>query len=666
MDKLYLELNFKLGTKSLLFNQARFKVLLFAIGLLHSNFTYSNEPITLQLKWQHQFQFAGYYAAKEKGYYSDAGLDVTILERNRSLTPAEAVLTKKADYGVIGSSIILDRMNGLPLVALAAVMQHSPLVLVTMASQDILGPFELKGKRVMYNKGNDDATFIAMFHQLGISEKDFNHVPHSYDPESLIRGDIDAFSAYMTNQIFYFKEKGFDIQIINPINYGIDFYDDILFTSEETARNKTERTRKFIEASMKGWRYALANKPEIISWLKTKYPSKSSIQNLEFESVQIEKMILPDLVEIGQMSSIRFQRIADIYKERGLVSSDSSYEGIDFKGYLNKPKLFPFWIKVMIGVSIAFFILTITLLSFNRRLKAMVNIRAKELNIIQENLAHYINIVDSYVISSQTDLQGIIIDTSSAFCKVSGYNKDELIGKSHNIVRHPDTPDSVYKSLWATITKGDAWSGELKNLAKDGTTYWVEAKIDPIKDDKNEVCGYISIRQNITDKKHIEAISITDSLTGLNNRLRLDTILKEEFNRIKRYPYDLSIIICDIDLFKSVNDNFGHLVGDQLLIAIAKLLTQNCREVDVVGRWGGEEFLIICRETKASDAMLVAEKLRAIIEDNNFPGIGHKTGSFGVTSVLKNESVDVVLQRADTALYKAKNSGRNKVEIILP
>lgn len=150
-------------------------------GLLLTHATSANEKVVLQLKWLHQFQFAGYYAAKEKGYYAEAGFDVTIEQRDPLITPTEAVLSNKADFGVMGSSIILDRMKGLPLVALGAVFQHSPLVLITLESSKLLGPYELKGKKVMYSKGNDDATFFAMFHQLGIKESDFTHIRQSFD-----------------------------------------------------------------------------------------------------------------------------------------------------------------------------------------------------------------------------------------------------------------------------------------------------------------------------------------------------------------------------------------------------------------------------------------------------------------------------------------------------
>ena len=630
-----------------------------------STFLWAKEPVVLQLKWLHQFQFAGYYAAKEKGYYAEAGFDVTILERAPEISPVQAVLENQADFGIVGSSIIIDRMKGLPVVALGAVFQHSPLVLITRKEDHILSPYELKGKRVMYNKGNDDATFIAMFNQLGLGRSDFIHTPHTFDSNSLIRGETDAISAYLTDQPFYFKEIGADIHIISPINYGIDFYDDILFTSEDAVRKNPERVRKFLDASMKGWRYALENKSEVIGWFKSKYPSKKSVEQLHFEAEETDKMIIPDLIDIGHMNSARFQRIAEIYKTQGLVAIDASYQGVDFKDYENNQHNLPFWVKVLFVITVSSLLLVLGLLALTRRLKTMVKIRTSELSKSQAILSRYVETVDHYVITSQTDIKGIITEASTAFCNISGYTKDELIGQPHSIVKHQDTSAELYKDLWGTVTKGNVWTGEIKNKAKDGSHYWVSASIDPITNEAGEITGFISIRQDVTDKKQVEKLSITDSLTGLNNRLRLDEILIDEYTRGQRYHNNLSLIICDIDYFKMVNDTHGHLVGDQVLIAIANLLLTNCRQVDVVGRWGGEEFLIICRETNADGAMILAEKLKSSIEAFDFPIVGKKTGSFGVTSVSFSESIENALQRADNALYEAKESGRNRAVLKL-
>jgi diguanylate cyclase (GGDEF)-like protein len=162
--------------------------------------------------------------------------------------------------------------------------------------------------------------------------------------------------------------------------------------------------------------------------------------------------------------------------------------------------------------------------------------------------------------------------------------------------------------------------------------------------------------------KQLEELSITDRLTGLYNRVRLDEVLKNEILRAQRYPYSFAIIIIDIDYFKQVNDTYGHNTGDVVLVEIAQLIVKNVRAVDTAGRWGGEEFLIICPEAELSGALTSASSLRNTIEKYQLPTVVQKTVSFGVTVYQKGDSHETLIDRADKALYKAKAGGRNRVE----
>ena len=158
-------------------------------------------------------------------------------------------------------------------------------------------------------------------------------------------------------------------------------------------------------------------------------------------------------------------------------------------------------------------------------------------------------------------------------------------------------------------------------------------------------------------------MSITDSLTRTFNRHKLDQVLVREISQSNRYKSQLSIIMLDIDYFKQINDQFGHIVGDNVLKSFAKLINGNLRDNDVLGRWGGEEFLIICPGIGTSSAQSLAEKLRVIIEKTDFAPASGLTASFGVTEYLENDQKDVIVSRADNALYSAKDSGRNKVSV---
>jgi polar amino acid transport system substrate-binding protein len=159
----------------------------------------------------------------------------------------------------------------------------------------------------------------------------------------------------------------------------------------------------------------------------------------------------------------------------------------------------------------------------------------------------------------------------------------------------------------------------------------------------------------------LKKLSITDVLTNLYNRRYADNKLEEEINRISRYNGDLSIILADLDYFKKVNDTWGHQIGDEVLISFARLLTDNTRECDLVSRWGGEEFLIICPETNAQGASVQAEHLRQIYSQLPFDTIDKQTASFGVATLMPGETKTSLIQRADEALYQAKKKGRNRV-----
>lgn len=162
--------------------------------------------------------------------------------------------------------------------------------------------------------------------------------------------------------------------------------------------------------------------------------------------------------------------------------------------------------------------------------------------------------------------------------------------------------------------------------------------------------------------KELEVVSSTDRLTGTYNRLKLDEFLKAEFERSKRYSNPLSIIMLDIDRFKVVNDTYGHQAGDEVLCEISGIFERSIRKTDLLGRWGGEEFLIICTETGLKGAQAMAEKIRIAIEAHPFALVESLTASLGVSELRGEDTMESIINRADSALYKAKQMGRNRVE----
>jgi polar amino acid transport system substrate-binding protein len=159
----------------------------------------------------------------------------------------------------------------------------------------------------------------------------------------------------------------------------------------------------------------------------------------------------------------------------------------------------------------------------------------------------------------------------------------------------------------------------------------------------------------------LESLATTDALTGLNNRLRLDQLIEQEQNRFDRYDNPYSVILFDIDDFKKVNDDYGHEQGDIVLRKIAEIVSQGIRKTDFAGRWGGEEFLIVCPATAREGALYVAETLRQKIEELQLDRVGHITSSFGVAMIQEGEKFRNLFSRVDQALYRAKEKGKNQV-----
>ncbi|ASA57713.1 hypothetical protein BSQ33_18400 [Vibrio gazogenes] len=271
-------------------------------------------------------------------------------------------------------------------------------------------------------------------------------------------------------------------------------------------------------------------------------------------------------------------------------------------------------------------------------------------------------IIDNYVIHATVDLNDCLESVSEAFCQVSGYTAEALKGQSYYRFCHSDISENLPADIKDNILADQSWSGEIKKLSKTGEVYWVLAYIEPTYDFNKRLIGYTTVEQNITDRKHLEVLSVTDRLTGMHNRLKLDETLEREISRADRHNHPLSIIMFDIDDFKVVNDTFGHQVGDEVLCNIAELLKQHVRKTDIPGRWGGEEFLVVCPETDHHGVRILAEKIRQLFMNHDFNVVGHCTCSFGVATRQDNENIEQMIERADMALYTAKDRGKNRVE----
>ena len=336
------------------------------------------EQISIQLAWKHQFQFAGYYAALHKGYYGQADLDVTIVEGGVGKFAREAVRSHQAHYGVAGAELILHRIDGDPFVVLAPIFQHSASILLAKRDSGISTIQDLIGRRIMLLPGKKDADILAAFLNEGIPLEAIKRLDQTYDLNDLMEGRTDVVSAYTTNEPWQLLQNNIEPVIISPQTYGVDFYSDCLFTTQTEIKKHPQRVKAFLEASLKGWAYAMDHPEEIIDLLISDYGVKKTRDHIRYEAESIRKIMLPDLIQIGHMNPGRWRHISNTYQRLGLITGDFSFE--DFLYDPNPGEDFT-WLKRMVvltvGICVLFTVAILILSIFNRKLTKEVKERTR-------------------------------------------------------------------------------------------------------------------------------------------------------------------------------------------------------------------------------------------------------------------------------------------------
>lgn len=343
-------------------------------------------PIYLQLRWLHQFQFAGYYAAIEQGYYREMGLDVRLKEGGVNINTIREVLDGDAQYGVTNSEILLHKLKGEPLVALAAVFQHSPLVFVSRTATGITTPQDMVGKTVQMMLASRDVELHATLQNEGIELAQLNIINRGGSRQDYLNPRIDVLGAYLTNQTKYFKDEGIPYTIIKPAVYGVDFYGDCLFTTRAELSKNPDRVAFFRSASLRGWHYAMAHPEEIIDLIIEKYNPQAQPEKLRYEAEKMQELILPDLVELGHMNPGRWVHIASVFKDQEMVPQDASLDGFIYDPSRQKDyTLFLIIIGVLGCISMLIGTATFSLYHFNRKLKNEIDEHTRTTKALVEN-----------------------------------------------------------------------------------------------------------------------------------------------------------------------------------------------------------------------------------------------------------------------------------------
>ncbi len=310
--------------------------------------------VSLQLKWKHQFQFAGYYAAIEKGFYREHGLDVEIRDGGPGVDAGTEVAYGAADFGVCTTSVLTDSIQRANNVVIGVIFQHSAAIVMVPYRAGVHAISELKGRRLMDTPGSDDVA--AMLKHEGVDYNlDLRRVNHSGDPRDLLHGKADAMIAYSTNEPYLFEDYNTPYLFFSPAAYGFDFYGDNLCTSRKLLAEHPARVRAFRAASLKGWAYALSHEEEIVDLIRREYSSDKSRDALLFEAARTKQLVEPHHTPIGEQSEQRWKAIANTYVGLRMLSEDKLPEGLiympDEEGW--RARLRAPWLWIFVGTVFA-------------------------------------------------------------------------------------------------------------------------------------------------------------------------------------------------------------------------------------------------------------------------------------------------------------------------
>ena len=464
----------------------------------------TSDTIVLQLKWKHQFQFAGYYAALEKGFYKEEGLDVVLREHDQKRSPVKVLLEGDAQYAVTGSDILLHRGNGAPVIALAAIFQHSPYAFLVRADSGIETIEDLAGRRVMLGTGSQDAALHAALRRAGLQRNNYTMIPSSFDAKSLLRNETDAFNAYITDQGYWLEQAGVLPLYLVPKKYGVDFYGDILATTEQELAKHPERVRKFRKATLKGWQYALSHPGELIDLILKKYNAQQMTRDhLQYEANASRELIQPLLVEIGHMNPQRWKHIESIFRELDFLKPDKEITGLIYQEQAAYPPWL-LWIgeNLLLIVTIVGGSLVLLLLLLMREMKKIISSRTLRLKESEKNLRALIETEPACVKTISRD--GSLLSMNAAgLGMIEAESFDQV--KNAKVINLVDDPYKMaFKQLNNEVFNGRGGTLTFSITGLKGKSLWLETHAVPLYDDSGQINRLLGVTHDVTRRLQME------------------------------------------------------------------------------------------------------------------------------------------------------------------
>ncbi|MGE4295589.1 MAG: ABC transporter substrate-binding protein [Campylobacterales bacterium] len=401
----------------------RLRVLAIALGL-GLPFAAAAKPmaVEVQLRWYHQFQFAGYYIALHKGYYQRAGLEVTLKEGSLEISPVDEVLAKRAHFGVAGPNLVGEYLKGKPVVLLAPVFQHTPNALMLLPSRGYERPADLAtGAPVVTLGGSEDVDLKSIFLNEGIPLSAVRF-KNEGDLGDLLKGRIAALNIYTSNEPFLMQMRGLEYRLLKPQSFGLDFYGDLFFTAQWMIDAHPQAVKAFREATLEGWRYAFAHPDETVDLILQHYrPPGKSREHLLFEAAELTRLTQPDLIDVGHNNPGRWAAIAKVFTEFKVAPGTRPLEDFFYRPDASgSGKLAIALIAAAIGA--------LGFLLFQFRLQRAVKSETQGRKLSEESYKTLFENSPEGVCIISTE--GVLKQCNPAASRMLGYHPGELIGKS--------------------------------------------------------------------------------------------------------------------------------------------------------------------------------------------------------------------------------------------
>ncbi|MBV8031839.1 MAG: ABC transporter substrate-binding protein [Betaproteobacteria bacterium] len=297
----------------------------FVAGLALASLAWSAaaaDAVTVRLKWFNQAQFAGFYVAKEKGFYQEAGLDVSIQPGGPDFPAVQMVAGGNEQFGVTGADqILIARGKGVPVVALAVLYRKNPFVLFALKPSGISEPAQFRGRKIgLKVGGNEELIYRAILGKAGVSSQDLTEVPVKFDMTPLLTGQVDVWPGYVINEVITAREKGFEVNVIWPASFGINLYADTLFTTEKMLAEKPDVVKRFVAATLKGWSDAVA-RPEEAAELTVKAGNKLTYGHELAMMKESIGLLKPDDRPLGSMDPAQWTAMQELLLKGGFLKA---------------------------------------------------------------------------------------------------------------------------------------------------------------------------------------------------------------------------------------------------------------------------------------------------------------------------------------------------------